>query len=243
VETFFVLITVHQDINRSGKNVYFFPPILPRGSSPEDVGELDECYDEHKRRLERILYVFGWANRQLGYLQGFNELLCPIYYANCQAKQFLNDDLNEVEALSFYELQRLITSTQIQEFYSYGEGNEQVTQKFVEFGKLIERHVPEVAATLVHLDITPLHFGFRWMSLLFAQEHQLPTVLILWDALFARFDDLMNFSFYVGIAHVDEIKAGVRRDSFTGAMQALRNVQIRNIYQTMKYKNVKLSRH
>ena len=51
---------------------------------------------------------------------------------------------------------------------------------------LVSRIDPELHAHLRDVSIDPRYYSFRWLTLLLSQEFELPEVLRLWDAIFAR---------------------------------------------------------
>lgn len=39
-----------------------------------------EDIEYHWEALERILYIFARSNHSIGYIQGMNSLICPLYF-------------------------------------------------------------------------------------------------------------------------------------------------------------------
>lgn len=224
---------IHGDIVRTWRHICFLPP---EGKS--DAGDnIEDMYEVPMRRLERILYVFACCSPSYSYLQGFSELIVPLYYVNVKAIDWLGGDIEMVEALTFRCFHELVIATQIHEFYTTAEDSQIVMMKMKQFDYLLELHLPEVFKMLESQDISPLQYCFRWFTVLFAQENQLPELLIIWDALFAHIDDLMEFVYYVGLAYIKGMQDELKGKEFTVFMQTLQNPQSDNIYTTLKEAN------
>jgi hypothetical protein len=103
------------------------------------------------------------------------------------------------------------------------------------FVRLMRVHLPEVQELLDAHEIDPLQYCFKWFNLLFAQEHQLLTLLIIWDSLFARYDDLMNYVSYVALVHIEELKQMLlSAHTFAELMESLQRPTVWNILEVLK---------
>ena len=47
----------------------------------------------HWEALERILYIFAKANHSIGYIQGMNSLICPLYFVCSNDKDESNSSI------------------------------------------------------------------------------------------------------------------------------------------------------
>lgn len=224
-----VMHLIHADIHRTKRNIAFFPPEAPADGVPDGF-EAVMC--RHMRRLERLLYVFATMNSTLGYLQGFNELASVLYHVNVHAMEYLGD-MDTVEAITFHCFQALIGKTRIHEFYTVHDGPDIVMFHMRRFSSLMLVHLPEVQGRIDQLGIEPLEYAFRWFNVLFAHEHQLPTLLIIWDSLLAHIDDLMDFVFCVAMAHVQEVQDEIDWTDFSTAVQKLQRPVAYNIFVTL----------
>ena len=93
--------------------------------------------------------------------------------------------------------------------------------------QLIEKKDGEVARLLQRLRVSPTFYGFRWITLLFTQEWELPDVLILWDSLLAdpsRFDFLLYFATAMVLSIRSEL---VEQADFAFAVKALQRFEAR----------------
>ena len=230
-----IMSIIHGDILRTGRLFYFLPPEeIPPNANPDSIMS---PFIYHIRRLERILYIFSSTNPVLKYMQGFNELLIPLYYVAIMAKQLFNNDIDVLEAITFQMFLNLLTTTDLQEFYSVQDQSRAIINKMKVFDNLIKDLATESFVILETLSINPLLYAFRWFNLLFAQEHELPVLLIIWDAIFSHIEQLGEFSFYIGVAHVKNAHRSLDINSFPKTISALQNVMVSNIISLLKDAN------
>jgi hypothetical protein len=102
--------------------------------------------------------------------------------------------------------------------------------------------LPEVAAIIDGLGIHPLLYCFRWFNLLFSQEHDLPNLLAIWDAVLANFDSddvgkMMKFVFYVALGHLNCIKGRLKRGEYGVTISKLQNMSDLDIKGILLYAN------
>lgn len=221
---------IHRDIVRMGNQICFFPAMeIPPGVEPGDqLGP----FTEHIRRLERILYIFGAINRSFGYMQGFNELLPPIYYVLIVAKSLFSNNLDIVEALAFFCIQQLLTDSDFQTFYAHEDQQLIIDRKLQEFEILLRQRLPKLSAQLVRLQIKPFCYCYKWVTLLFAQEYDLPEILILWDSIFAHFNAMVKYSFCVAIGRLEMTQEQFENADYKKTMNLLMSPSnFRDIYK------------
>lgn len=238
-----LMYLIHGDILRSGRNICFFPDAeeIEHGKTNSPLAP----FTKHMRRLERILYIFAQCNGGISYMQGFNELICPIYYTLSQAKGMfgnsssddITSDMFAVEALSLQCLQELLTATSLNEFYNTQDQSSILLHKLNIFNQLFQKHLPREESIMASFDLHPLQYVYRWLNLLFVQEHELPTLLIIWDSLLSHIDEMIQFSFYIAIAHIKEISPKITPTDFVGTLEAFQNPQVSNIYSVLKEAN------
>lgn len=233
VDNDFLMYDIHTDVVRSSRNTYFLPAMDPPKSLENDK---TGPFIYHLRRFERILYIFGSLNPILKYIQGFNELLIPIYFVITLAKEHFNNDFTLIEALAFQCFQHLMTSTNIIDFFLISDLSV-MDIKFSYFKKVLNKHAPKAAKILEYLDISPFEYVYKWLNILFAQEYELPSLLILWDSMFAKFDDLMNYACYIAAAKILEIEDELDKNYFTKTVMALQTERNQNIYSIIKKAN------
>jgi len=193
--------TIHMDVVRTGQHILFLEALSEPPEAPSD--DCFSAFTGHIRRIERLLYTFASTNAAFSYLQGFNELVTPLYYVLTRG---LGRDLDMCEAACFFLFQRLVTATSLCEYFTMGDRAVVVIAKMQEFEAIIRRHVQKVAQALQKARVTPLEFAFRWFVVLFAQDYGMPDLLVIWDALMDRRADIMEFVLYVAAAQLRELE-------------------------------------
>ena len=163
-------------------------------------------YIKHIRRMERVLYIFGQLNKNFGYMQGFSELICPIYFVFTSAIEIFDNNLFNVEAITFFCFQQLFGATELSEVYSSKE-NSYIITLLDDFLKLLAKHNPKISKNLKRLSIDPINFALRWFTLLFAQDYQMQDLILIWDSLFAHFPYIVQYILYIGIGHIKMIES------------------------------------
>ena len=228
-----LMALIHGDVVRTGRHIFMLQP-EPDEQPPDDT-PINQ-YAKHLRRLERILYVLGSTNTGLGYMQGFNELVVPIYYTLFEARS-LFADVFVVEALSFHCLHQLISTTQICELFMTHDRSQILLERLAKFHEVLKVHVPDVYEVLRKLDIQPVIYCYRWFSLMFSQEYDMRPLQQIWDALFTHFDDLVNFEFYVGCAHIEMIKNDLNLKEYGTAIETLQRAEVRDVSKLLELAN------
>jgi hypothetical protein len=227
--------TIHTDVVRTGRHIFFLPPGDPPEGAPDN---LEGMYAGHMRRIERILYVFSNQDPTMSYLQGFNDLVTLLYYVNQAAITYLGGNPDDVEGLTFFCLDRLLSGTDIRSFYPKAEGSPVIRDRMNAFMALVKRHLPKVHEVLGCLEIDPLEFAVRWFTLLYAQDYQLPVILCIWDSLFVHLDDLMGFVGYVVIAHLELVEDKLSPTDVAVTMHALQHARTDNIAKVLNRAHV-----
>lgn len=232
---------IHGDIVRTGKSIFCFKPApipLREGESVKPADEAMYQFAGHARRLERILYIFSTVNPGLGYMQGYNEVLCPLYYVMYEAISLFRNDWDLVEALVFKCFQVMMTESRLNEFYTTADKSSIILHRLNDFTALIRKHIPNVGSVLDRLDIHPLLYCYRWFNLLFSQEHDFSTLLLIWDDLLGHFDELMDFAFYIGLGHIKELEKQIMNlREYANVLSVLQNLNDINIKNVLKAAN------
>lgn len=220
-----IMAVIHGDLVRTMRHIMFLDPLgIPESSEPRKESDDDQIrnFSGHIRRLERVLFMFAMLNRTLGYLQGFNELMCPFYYVLLKAKTLFNNSIDFVEAISFYCFLELMNGTDINDFYTTQE-SPIILKKLDAFVELSRRFLPDVALRIQKLQIHPLCYCFKWFNLLFSQEFNIPDLLPIWDAMFIHYKDLTRYSFYIGLGMLYVLKPKLLSAPYAKAMEILQS--------------------
>lgn len=228
---------IHGDIVRTGRHIMKLPEFPLPGVEYDALinGEVNILkWEGHMRRMERILYIMGSINPALSYMQGFNELLMPIYITVYDARAMLNGDLDEVECLCFFMLHNLISRTQITDLFTTQDKSSIIIHRLKEFSTILEKHVPRAFGIIDKFQIHPVCYCYRWFSLLFCQDYDLSKVLIIWDALLTNFDIIVSYSFYIGAAQVEMVKDSLSEEDYAATIQCLQNLPDLDVAAVLK---------
>jgi hypothetical protein len=183
--------------------------------------------------MERILYILGSICHTTKYIQGFNELLAPLYCVLLRAESLFDGD-DEVEAVAFHLLHALLTQTRLSELFTTQDSSSVLLHRLAQFESLVDRHVPAVADVIRHFRIHPMCYAFRWFSLLFAQDHEFDEVIGLWDEAFERIDAIMDFILYVGVGHLRQMEGKLNLKSSSETMKVLQKARDCDLKEAMR---------
>lgn len=211
---------IHNDIIRTGRHIEKLPVT--------NDGDAFYSREEHVRRIERILYVIGSVNPAHGYMQGFNELIQPIYSVLVEAESIFGSR-DKIEALSFFCLHNLLSKTNLSELFTTADRSSFIINRLATFDQVLSIHVPKVADACRELKIEPLLYSYRWISLLFCQDYVAPELISIWDALLAHFSDLVTYACYIGVAQVKLVEDSIDPLDYSTTLEALQRVHAEDV--------------
>jgi hypothetical protein len=190
------------------------------------LGSADADIRPHIRRIERILYVFSCLNSAYSYTQGFDGLVFPIYAITMSAYRELGltDDMGE--ASTFYMFQNVITGTGLGDLFTMDHDLESVASKFDLVKEMVNIADPHLCEYLFKkLNLSPLEFAFPWVSVLFRELYAIEPLLTLWDRVFLKQSNVIEFAMAIAAAHLIEARTGLlAKRTFTEAMDFLRQI-------------------
>ncbi|CAG5116433.1 unnamed protein product, partial [Candidula unifasciata] len=181
-----------ETVARNRMGIYFNITVKKRSASDE-YALLPDGKEAHWEVVERILFLYAKLNPGLGYVQGMNEILGPIYYT------FATDSDQEcrkhAEADSFFCFTGLMG--EIRDFFIKTLDDSQcgIGSKMNQLMDMVKEYDRPLWQRLQDQELRPQFYAFRWITLLLSQEFQLPEVLRIWDSLFSdpnRFDYLIS---------------------------------------------------
>ncbi|KAF9085177.1 hypothetical protein BGX29_002124 [Mortierella sp. GBA35] len=189
----------------------------------DDDDELPQ--DLHWEAIERILFIYAKLNPGVGYVQGMNEILGPLYY-------LLANDPDEVsrahaEAESFWLFHLLMAH--FRDHFVRSLDRDRVSGIGSTIGRmnLRLRHFDEdLWQDLEDKGIAPEYYSFRWLTVLCTQEFEVPDVWRIWDSVLADtggvekdYDFLLDF----GCAMVCHIRSELLGGDFADNVKLLQN--------------------
>jgi hypothetical protein len=209
--------SIHTDLLRTGSVAHALPTMI------------DSDSEEHYRRLERLLFVYASVSEHGNYSQGFNELAVVFYHVWLQHFIDANDDpvaLPRAEAAAFFMMQQVLGGGRLLELYATVQMHALVGTHLIPFERLLEKHFPRAAGILHQMGIPPVYYSLRWFSVLFSQEHDLASVLMIWDSLFAHFSCFREYLFYVGLGHMTFVEGRLEPGDSSRTMHAVKHLEV-----------------
>lgn len=162
--------------------------------APESYDAMEDGKEAHWEVVERILFLYAKLNPGIGYIQGMNEIIGPIYFimASDPSLEFRE----HAEADSFFCFSELMGEMKDCFIKTLDESESGIKSLMQRLSKILERTDHAVWSRLRDQDLHLQYYGFRWLTLLLSQEFPLPDVVRIWDAIFAdnnRFQFLIQF--------------------------------------------------
>jgi len=248
-----LLEMIDKDINRTRMNLNFFTSLANKNSkiSDEDFNKIinhkKNCTyqdfrlvytkgrdknnffenETHSDVIERIIYIYSKLNKQVGYVQGMNELIAPIYYC------FSIDNtvsLENVEADTFWCFTFLMKDVK-KLFLKESDNSEGGILDRVFTLDLIVSHLQkDIYKILSKNNVNIFHFAFSWINIFFCQEFIMPDIIRLWDIIFSE-QDRFSFVYFFAMAILQIKMKKIEKKEFSTIISELRNLEKENIEQ------------
>ncbi|KAG9299831.1 hypothetical protein G9A89_003375 [Geosiphon pyriformis] len=199
----------------------------PNSLSPTKISD-DPCEDDNKidlhwEAIERILFIYAKLNPGIGYVQGMNEILGPIYYT--MANDGDEEGKAHAEADSFFVFTSLMAD--IRDHFVRSLDHDDITgigATMTKMNRRLKAFSYELWEDLEHKSLHAPYYSFRWLTVMCAQEFALPDVIRVWDSVFAdhdpdkgsssgRFEFLIDFCCAMIICVKDELLQGAFEDN------------------------------
>ncbi|ORX53989.1 RabGAP/TBC [Hesseltinella vesiculosa] len=195
--SFFKRIPTHDDENAPRQD----------GGTPDIDSDTDDAHvqDYHWEVIERLLFMYAKLNPGVGYVQGMNELLAPIYYLFANDHQMAKQQPSHLHHPQFHHQSAFVLASQAHAeadtFFVFSALMADVRDHFV---RSLDQDGLGIHATMLRLQqrlawydrplwhdlqrkqVKEPYYAFRWITVLFTQEWDLPDVIRLWDALLAE---------------------------------------------------------
>ncbi|KAI8082999.1 rab-GTPase-TBC domain-containing protein [Halteromyces radiatus] len=149
-------------------------------------GDDDYTQDYHWEVIERILFMYAKLNPGIGYVQGMNEILAPIYYV------FANDTSPglagqvHAEPDTFYVFTILMGDVRDHFVRSLDQDGMGIHATLFRMQQRLAWYDKTLWRDLQKKEVKEPYYAFRWITVLFTQEWDLPDVIRLWDSLLAE---------------------------------------------------------
>lgn len=212
-----LLENIRKDVKRTKTSINFFNLVTNEESNMD--------------RLVRILFVYAKLNPDISYVQGMNEILAVIFFV------FSRDTnpafLEVVESDCFFCFSRLIDYFRNLYNRDFDNSQQGIQGAIKKLEQLLSATKPEIVTHLKSLEVDLNYFAFRWITLLFTQEFDLPDIMVIWDFVFSvekKLECLVCLSAAVMIVK----KTSLLNSGFAEIMQEVQNVRNENVEQILK---------
>ncbi|KAG0198910.1 hypothetical protein BGX28_007712 [Mortierella sp. GBA30] len=210
----------------------------PLSSSPE-VLEEDESSDEelpqdlHWEAIERILFIFAKLNPGVGYVQGMNEILGPLYYLLANDPDDVSRAHAEAESFWLFHLlmahfrDQFVRSLDRDRVSGIGSSIARMNQRLRLFDERLWQNLEDKG-------IAPEYYSFRWLTVLCTQEFEVPDVWRIWDSILADtggvekdYDFLLDF----GCAMVCHLRDELLEGDFADNVKLLQVIDCHALFR------------
>ncbi|KAF9209890.1 hypothetical protein BGZ49_010420 [Haplosporangium sp. Z 27] len=173
-------------------------------TEPYMIDSDDSCSEElpqdlHWEAIERILFIYAKLNPGVGYIQGMNEILGPLYYLLANDPDDVSRDRDRTSGI--------------------GSTIARMNFRLRQFDENLWKNLEDKG-------IAPEYYSFRWLTVLFTQEFEVPDVWRIWDSVLADtegvekdYDFLLDF----GCAMVCQIRTDLVNGDFADNVKLLQN--------------------
>ena len=262
-----LLETINKDINRTYSTMNFFlKPIDNKIKfSPEELNDLynlkkncnyqdstlvytkgrtiSDLFNKeiHSDVLERILYIYAKNNKDVGYVQGMNAILAPIYYCYSMDNTCDKDCL---EADSFWSFSLLMDD--IKKIFQ--QKNDALKGGILDKIVLLELMISKIDKDIFNKLLKnnkqdSFHFAIKWINLFFSQQMIMPDVLRLWDIIFCE-EDRYYFVYLFCLAILEYKKKDILKKDYYEIMEKLQKINLTNVEEIIKIAfNIKKTHH
>ncbi|KAI7866029.1 rab-GTPase-TBC domain-containing protein [Spinellus fusiger] len=191
--------------------------------------------DYHWEAIERLLFIYAKLNPGVGYVQGMNELLAPIYYVF--AKDPHLETQAHAEADAFFVFTILMSDVRDHFVRSLDQDASTGINATMMRMSLRFKWVDQALWRDLHKkEIKEQYYAFRWITVLCSQEWDLPDVIRLWDSLLAdrreedsaqasRFEFLLDFT----VAMLTCVRQELLQGDFGENVRLLQNYPLHDI--------------
>ena len=185
-----------------------------------------KTFESNADVMARILFIYGLCHPEVKYVQGMNEILAPIFYCFSNDKNEISIKNLEADSyISFENFMETIKDIFIKKLDNTEKG---ITTRLQKFSTLIRMLDYRISDQLIKNKIEMEFFAFRWLTLFFTQDFEIPDVLRLWDSILSE-DDVFDFMNMIMLALLRNKTEGILNNEFAGIMSVLQNFDNINV--------------
>lgn len=215
-------------MNSRKKNILYqnYKEVYTKGRKKSEILKLET----HSDVLERLLYIYAKINKDVGYIQGMNEIIAPIYYCYSLDKTCNKEN---IEADTFWSFSSLMED--IKKYFINVNDKQKggICDKINLFELMVSKIHKDIFIKFRNNNIRIFHFAFRWINLFFSQQFILPDLIRIWDTIFCE-DDRYDFVYYFGLAILEYKKSGLLGKKFFETVEELQKKELADVNKIMK---------
>jgi len=189
-------------------------------------------FDSNADLMCRILFIYAKKFPEVRYIQGMNEILAPILYcfSNDQNPYFY---LN-VEADTYNCFESLMN--EIKDIFIRSRDNTPtgIQTRIKNLTMILKVFDKDLYNHFTNENVELQYFVFRWYTLFFTQEFEMPDVLRLWDSLLSE-EEKFDFINMICLAIIKFKKQDILKNDFAGIMMNIQNFEKIEVENIIKY--------
>jgi hypothetical protein len=153
-------------------------------------------------QLIRVLALLSLSDPLYSFTQGYDRFVIYAYAISVYFAVQLGQTLEFGESLSFFLTQRLI---QMSDVVGLLEHADLVGRHFCKLDLSIKERYPALAAVLKKNQQSSFYFALRWEILMFADEHTILDLFLLWDTLIVHRNQYAKYRTAMCLAHIAQV--------------------------------------
>ena len=190
----------------------------------------NKTFETNAEVMNRILFIYAKIHDDVSYVQGMNDLLASIYY--CFSIDNNPECKNYVESDSYITFEKLMDV--IKNIFIRAKDNEPggINYRLNEIENLLKIIDYELFLHLQKNKIKLEFYAFRWMTLLFTQDFEMPDIMRIWDSIFSD-PDIFEFLYLLILSTIIIKRDKIMNEKMSGIMILIQNLEDITIYDLM----------
>ena len=246
---FNLLEDIQKDIRRTRTHMsFFFMPCVSNSNNNitneqisnaalETKKDRSQCklnsktFESNADVMARILFIYGLCHPEVKYVQGMNEILAPIFY--CFSNDKNESCLKHLEADSYITFENFMENIKDIFIKKLDNTDKGITTRLKKLNTLIKMLDYRINDQLLKYKIEMEFFAFRWLTLFFTQDFEMPDILRLWDSILSE-DDIFDFMNMIMLALIRNKTDGILNNEFAGIMSVLQDFDSISVEKLIK---------
>ncbi|XP_073111087.1 uncharacterized protein [Elaeis guineensis] len=199
---------IDRDLERTHPDIKFFS------------GDISHS-KRNQKAMRNILLLFAKLNPAIGYVQGMNEVLAPLYYV-------FSTDPNEqnasnAEADSFSCFVRVMSDSVDHFCQQLDNSSVGIHSTLSRLSELLKGNDEELWRHLENSKVNPQFYAFRWITLLLTQEFEFHCIMRIWDCLLSNPLGVQEMLLRVCCAMLVCVRRELLKGDFTSNLKLLQH--------------------